>query len=100
MSMDGPSTQQGGEVRTTILKCMICIRVQTLKTISQQPYALFISLQDVEKVCNKALAWLSPNFNFWGPYTQLLERLIMLMAKKLDLLDKIITVKEILEIVK
>jgi hypothetical protein len=36
----------------------------------------------------------------WGPYIQFLKRLIMLMAKKSDLPDKIIRIKESLKIVK
>ena len=78
---------------------MIGHRVETLRNISQQAHTLYVSLQDVEKVCNEALPWLSPTFNLWGPYIQFLERLIMLMAKKINFLDKIIIVKEGLEMV-
>jgi len=75
-------------------------RVDTLKNLSQQAHSSFVSLQGVEKVCNEALSWLTPTFNLWGPYLQFFDRLIMLMAKKPDLPDKIFTVKESLELVK
>lgn len=100
MRIDAPPTQQGNEVRTIVLRCMIGHRVETLKNISQQAHTLYISLQDVEKVFNEALAWLSPTLNLWGTYIQFLEWLIILMAKKLDLPNKIIIVKEGLEMVK
>ena len=75
-------------------------RVDVLKNLSQQAHNSFISLQSAEKVCNEAFSWLSPTFNLWGPYMQFFDRLIMLMAKKLDLSNKIFTVKESLEMVK
>lgn len=100
MKIDAQSPHQGGEVRTSVLKGMIDHRVDTLKKISQWAHSLYISLQDVEHVCNEELSWLSPIFNQSGPYIHFLERLIMLMAKKPDLPNKIITVKEGLEIVK
>lgn len=56
MSIDAPATQQGNEVRTTILKCMIGHRVETMKNISQQAHTFYVSLQDAEQVCNEALA--------------------------------------------
>lgn len=79
---------------------MIRHRVETLKNISQHAHTLCVSLQYVEQVCSDALACLSPTFNLWGPYTQFLERLIMLIAKKPNFPNKIITIKESMEIVK
>ena len=75
-------------------------RIEILKNISQWAHNFYISLQNSEKFCNEALSWLSPIFNLWGKYIQFIERLIVLIAKKLDLPNKIITVKEGLEIVK
>lgn len=100
MSIDAQIPQQGGEVRETIMKSMIDHRLETLKNISQNNHALYISLQDAEHVCNEELAQLSLTFNLWGAYVQFLERLIMLMKKKPNLPDKIITVKEGLDIVR
>ena len=79
---------------------MMSHKVDTLKNLSQQAHSLFVSLQSAKQVCNEALSWLTPTFNLWGPYMQFLDRLIMIMAKKLDLPDKIFIVKEILEMVK
>ena len=100
MSIDAPPTQQGDEVKTTLLKILISHMVETLKSISQQAHNFYVTLQSAEQFYNEALSWLSPAFNLWGPYTQFLDRLIVLMAKKLDFLDKIITVKEGLELFK
>ena len=80
MSIDAPLTQQGDEVRTSIFKSMISQRVENLKSISHQAHTLYNYLQILEQFCNKALSWISPIFNIWGPYIQFLERLIILMA--------------------
>lgn len=71
-----------------------------MKNISQQAHNSFIALQSAERFCNEELSWLNPTFNLWGPYMQFLDKLIVLMAKKPDLLDKIFTVKENIEMVK
>jgi hypothetical protein len=100
MSIDTGSVPQGDDLRIGILKSMMSHRVDTLKNLSQQAHSSFVSLQGAEQVCNEALSWLTPTFNLWGPYLQFFDRLIMLMAKKPDLPDKIFTVKESLELVK
>ena len=100
MSIDTQLVQQGGDVRIEVLKSMMSHRVDTLKNLSQQAHNSFVSLQSTEQFCNEALSWLNPTFNLWGPYLQFFDRLIMLMAKKLDLPDKIFTVKESLEMIK
>ena len=100
VSIETLSVQQGDDLRIGILRSMMSHRVDTLKNLSQQAHNSFIALQSAEQVCNEALSWLTPTFNLWGPYLQFFDRLIMLMAKKPDLPDKIFTVKESLESVK
>ena len=84
----------------TVLKSLMSHMIEILKNISQQVHTSFVSLKSAEQFCNEELKWLSPTFNLWGPYTQFLERFMVLMAKKLDLLDTIISMKEGLDIVK
>ena len=97
MSIDTQSVQQGGDVRIEILRSMMSHRVDTLKNLSQQAHNSFVSLQSAEQVCNEALSWLTPTFNLWGPYMQFFDKLIMLMAKKPDVPDKIFSVKKALK---
>ena len=87
-------------MRIGILRAMTSHRVDILKNLSQQAHSSFVFLQGAELFCTEALSWLTPTFGLWGPYMQFLDRLIMLMAKKPDLLDKIFTIKKSLEMVK
>ena len=99
MSIDAQSTHQRGEIRIVVLRSLMSHRIEILKKLSQQAHSFYIALQSVDKFCNEELSWLSPTFNLWGPYIQFLERLIILMAKKLDFPNKTISVKEGLDIV-
>lgn len=100
MRIDAQSILQKDEIGTTILKSLMSHRIKFFLNMPQQAHNFYISLQSTKQFCNEALSWLSPTFIISGPYTQLLERLIVLMAKKLDFPNKIIIVKEGLEIVK
>ena len=51
-------------------------------------------------MCKEVVGWLDPIFQQWGPYMQFFDRLIPLLAKKPDLRDKVITVKEGMDKVK
>ena len=46
------------------------------------------------------MGWLDAIFQQWGPYMQFFDKLIPLLAKNLDLLDKVIIVKEGMDKVK
>ncbi len=50
-----------------------------LKNISQNVHSIFISLNDIEHQCSKALSLLTLFFNQWGPYSQLFDKLIPMM---------------------
>ena len=73
---------------------MLSHRIGILKRISQHAQSEFTNLQTVEKICNEAVNWLDPIFQQWGPYMQFFDRFIPLLEKKLDLPNKVITVKE------
>lgn len=75
-------------------------RIDVLKSISQKAHNVYATLQSAKQFCNEALSWLTPTFGLWGPYMQFLDKLIVLMAKKPDLPDKIFTMKESLEMVR
>ena len=87
-------------VKKTMMLGRINHGVSIIKRIFQYAHSVFIGLKNVEHLCNEALLWLKPIFNYWIPCIQFFDRLIPLMEKKLDLLDKIIIVKEWLDLVK
>lgn len=88
LRIDCQSTQQGGDIRAIVLRNMMSHRIEVLKNISQQAHSLYITLQSVEKLCNEEISWISCTFNLWGPYAQVLERLIIQMAKNNNFLIK------------
>ena len=45
-------------------------------------------------MCKEAVGCLDPIFQQWGPYMQFFDRLIPLLAKKLDLPNKFIAIKK------
>ena len=51
-------------------------------------------------MCKEAIGWLDPILQQWGPYMQFFDRLILLLAKKPDLTDKVISIKEGMDKVK
>ena len=51
-------------------------------------------------MCKEEIGLLDPIFQQWGPYMQFFDRLIPLLAKKPDLPDKVITIKEGMDKVK
>ena len=51
-------------------------------------------------MCKEAVGWLDPIFQQWGPYMQFFDKLIPLLAKKPDLPDKVIAIKEGMDKVK
>ena len=75
-------------------------RISILKRISQDAYNAFINLQSTEQVCKDAIGWLDSIFQLWGPYMKFFYILIPLLAKKPDLLDKVVVVKEGMDKVK
>lgn len=97
---EAPIPQSDNDSKRIVMNGMVSHRVSILKRISQQAHHMFIVLQNAKYSCNEALTWLTPIFNQWGPYIQFFDRLVSLMARKPDLPNKIITVKDGLEIVK
>ena len=92
--IEGEVPKSDGALKRGVLQGMLNHRIGILKRISQDTYSAFTNLQTSEQVCNEAVNWLDPIFPQWGPYMQFFDRLIPLLAKKPNLPNKVIIVKE------
>ena len=100
VNMEVEVLQSDNATKKSVMMNMLSQRISILKKITQDAYNAFINLQSIEQMCKELVGWLDPIYQQWGPYMQFFDRLIPLLAKKPNLPNKVIAVKEGMDKVK